>query len=319
MPSSGAPPELDEIDSISMGWVRSLAGVVILTMAGLALPPDTLAGEVSAEEQMATGSHFVVSSSVRSPSPDEIVDHLERTWRTFRDLFGVEPAGVRVVLSVASGGAQAAARADQGSIPAGRTMAWSVAEGEDLSGQGFSDLSHEIAHIYFLDLMGNPEGMHQTHAWLHEAVASYHESPSFIANREKWIRERLGERIPLAQLFEMKNPVKESPLVELTVDLHGKLARGEISVVKMNEQISAWASGHAQELVQAGIRNMTYYAQSLSVFQFLLAREGNPFVRSMARRLREGARMEELVQGLSHYPRGIASLEEEWVSWVAAQ
>lgn len=289
----------------------------MFAMAGLALPPDVFAGE--AEEQMATGSHFVVDSGVESPSPDEIVDHLERTWRTFRDLFGVEPSGVRVVLSVASGGAQAAARADQGSITTGRTMAWSVAEGEDLGGQGFSDLSHEIAHIYFLDLMGNPQGVHQTHAWLHEAVACTHESPSFVANRERWIRERLSERLPLAELFEMKNPVKESPLVELTVELHGKLARGEISVTAMNEQISAWASSHAQELMQAGIRNMTYYAQSLSVFQFLLVREGKPFARSMARRLREGARMQELVQGLAHYPSGIASLEEEWVRWVAAQ
>ena len=103
MPPSGTLRESDELESISMGWVRSLAGVVMLTMAGLALPPDAFAGEASAEGQMATGSHFVVVSSVESPSPDEILDHLERTWRTFLDLFGVEPSGVRVVLSMASG------------------------------------------------------------------------------------------------------------------------------------------------------------------------------------------------------------------------
>jgi hypothetical protein len=268
---------------------------------------------------MATGSHFVVSSTAKSPTPAEIAAHLERTWQTFSDLFGVEPAPVRVVVSVTSGGAQATARADQGSAPSGRTMAWSVAEGEDLESQGFSDLSHEIAHIYFLDLMGNPQGHHQPHAWLHEAVACYHESPSFVAAREKWIRERLAERIPLAQLFEMKNPVKENPLVELTVDLHGKLARGEISVVEMNSQISAWASSHARELMEAGIRNMTYYAESLSVLQFLLAREGKPFVRAMSQRLREGARMEEILGDLPQHPGGVASVEGEWVRWVEAQ
>jgi len=265
---------------------------------------------------MAAAPHFVISSTARSPSPAEITGHLERTWQTFSDLFGVEPAGVRVVLSVTSGGAPGTARADQGSAPTGRTMAWSVTEGEDLKSQGFSDLSHEIAHIYFLDLMGTPQGHHQPDAWLHEAVACYHESAGFVADREKWMRERLGERIPLAQLFEMKNPVKENPLVELTVELHGRLARGEITVNEMNEQISAWASSHAQELMQAGIRNMTYYAQSLSVFQFLLAREGKPFVRTMAKRLREGARMDEILRDLSHYPRGIASLEEDWTRWV---
>jgi hypothetical protein len=287
-------------------------------LALLAFPATATASDAPPEELMATGSHFVISSTAKSPSPAEITEHLERTWQTFSSLFGVEPGGVRVVLSVTSGGAQATARADQGSTPSGHTIAWSIAEGEDLKSQGFSDLSHEIAHIYFLDLMGNPQGHHQPDAWLHEAVACYHESAGFVADREKWMRERLGERIPLAQLFEMNNPVKENPLVELTVELHGKLARGEISVSEMNAQISAWAGSHAQELMQAGIRNMTYYAQSLSVFQFLLAREGRPFVRTMANRLREGARMEEILRDLPQYPRGITSLEEEWVRWVGA-
>jgi len=307
------------IDWAPMGQVRRRVGRTTFALALVAFTPTATASDASAEEQMANGSHFVVNSTAKSPSPAEIAEHLERTWQTFSDLFGVEPAGVRVVLSVTSGGAQGTARADQGSAPTGRTMAWIVAEGEDLNSQGFSDLSHEIAHIYFLDLMGSPQGHHQPHAWLHEAVACYHESPSFVANREKWIRERLSQRIPLAELFEMKNPVKENPLVELTVELHGKLARGETSVAEMNEQISGWASSHAQELMQAGIRNMTYYAESLSVFQFLLAREGKPFVRAMAKRLREGARMEEILHDLPHHPRGIASLQEEWVRWVEAQ
>lgn len=264
--------------------------------------------------------HFAVSSSARSPSPAEIAAHLEKTWQTFRDLFQVEPRPVRVVLSVVAAGAPGAARADQGGqggAPASHTIAWTVTEGEALQGQGFSDLSHEIAHLYFLDLMGNPQGLHQTHAWLHEAVACYHESPDFVANREKWIRERLGERIALAGLFEMRNPVKESPLVELTVQLHEKLARGEISVADMNHQISSWASSHTQDLMQAGIRNMTYYAESLSVFQFLVERAGRPFVRSMAERLRDGAGMGEVLEDdLRRYPQGISSLEEEWVRWV---
>jgi hypothetical protein len=297
-----------------MERVRGDVACARFVLALLALPGGP--SHASAEEPLASASHFVVSSTARSPSPEEIATHLERTWQVFADLFAVEPATVRVVVSVASGGAQATARADQGGPSAGRTIAWSITEGEDLAGQGFSDLSHEIAHIYFLEVMGNPQGHHQPDAWLHEAVACYHESPGFVANREKWMREHLAERIPLADLFEMKNPVKENPLVELTVDLHGKLARGEITVTEMNERISSWASGHAQELAQAGIRNMTYYAESLSVFQFLLAREGKPFVRAMAKRLREGTRMEEIVRGLRHDPHGIASLEEEWVQWV---
>ncbi len=301
-----------------MERLRGRLGIATVALARFLLAPAAVASEPSLEEQVARGSHFVVSSGVRSPSPVEIGEHLERTWRTFRDLFGLEPPPVRVVLSAASGESPSLTRADQGGTPTGRTLAWTVAEGEDLGSQGFSDLSHEVAHLYFLELMGTPQGLHQPHAWLHEAVACYHESPAFVTNRRKWIHERLAERIPLEQLFAMRNPVKENPLVELTVELHQKLARGEISVVEMNQQISAWAGSHAQALMQAGIRNMTWYAESLSVLEFLLAREGKPFVRSMAGKLRDGAGMEEIVRDLPHDPHGIASLEEDWVQWVEA-
>ena len=260
--------------------------------------------------------HFEVSSSARSPSPGEIGAHLEATWQRFRELFDVEPDRVRVVLTTRAG-SDAPTRADQGGSPA-RVMAWTVAEGEELGGQGFSDLAHEIAHLYFLDLMGNPQGLHQDHAWLHEAVACWHESPRFLAGREAWIRERLVERTPLAQLFEMRNPVKEQPLVDLTVKLHGRLARGEIDVVELNREISAWASGHSQQLMDAGVRNMTWYAQSLSVFEFLLEREGRACVRQLAAQLREGARMGELLARQPHGFGNLRSFEEQWVHWVGA-
>jgi hypothetical protein len=261
-------------------------------------------------------SHFSVRCGTTSPSQAEIGAHLEATWQRFRELFGVEPDPVRVVLTTLAS-SDAPARADQAGATA-RVMAWTVAEGEDLEGQGFSDLSHEIAHLYFLDLMGNPQGLHQDHAWLHEAVACWHETPRFLAGREAWIRERLHERTPLAQLFGMRNPVKEQPLVDLTVRLHGRLARGEIDVVELNREIAAWASSHSQQLLDAGVRNMTWYAQSLSVFEFILERGGRAFVRHLAAQLREGARMEDV---LAQQPLGsgdLRSFEEQWLDWVGA-
>jgi hypothetical protein len=256
--------------------------------------------------------HFTVSCNTASPSPAEIGAHLETIWQRFRELFFVEPGPVRVVLTTLAGG-HAPARADQGESPS-RVMAWTVTEGEDLQGQGFSDLSHEIAHLYFLDLMGNPQGLHQPHAWLHEAVACWHESPRFLASREKWIHERLRERIPLAQLFEMRNPVKEQPLVDLTVRLHGRLARGEIDVVEMNRQIAAFASSQSDQIHAAGVRNMTWYAQSLSVLEFVLEREGRIFVRQMAEQLRDGARMHDLLDAQCR--GGLRPFEEQWAHWV---
>ncbi len=266
---------------------------------------------------MAPAQHFSVVSSIESPSASELGEHLERTWKRFRALFGVEPEPVKVVLSTAAPGTQSQSRADQTSdAPPGRTIAWAASEGDDLEGQGFSDLSHEIAHIYFLDLMGNPQGLHQDHAWLHEAVACHHEGDRLVLDRRTWIRERIGERIPLDELFTMKNPVKTNPLVELTVELHGQLAQGQITVQDLNQRVSTYASSHVEEIRQAGITNMTYYAQSLSLLEFLIEREGRLFVRTMAKRLKRGDAMEGILRAHDAYPDGAASLEAAWVRWV---
>ncbi len=267
------------------------------------------------ETDMPPAGHFAIVSSVTSPAAPDVAARLERMWRTFRDLFGVEPAPVTVVL--AAGDGSTASQADQTSAPSTRhTIAWTVTEGEDLDGQSLSDLSHEIAHMYFLDVMGNPTGLHQEHAWLHEAVACHHEGERFATGRETWIRDRIAERLPLAELFTMKNPVKLNPLVELTAELHGKLARGEISVAELNARVGAYAAGHAAELSQAGIRNMTYYAQSLSIFRFLLQTKGTAFVRTMARGLREGGTMDAILRREGGYPGGAPALEEAWVRWI---
>jgi hypothetical protein len=264
--------------------------------------------------------HFNIETNVQSPSPSEIELFLEKTWDKFQDLFGVQPPTVKVVFQSGGGSASAGSRVDQGErvVPEGAQpiMAWGVFEGEVLTSQGFNDLSHEIAHIYFLQLMGNPQGLHQPHAWLHEAVACFHEGKTFIENRNHWMREHLGEYIPLRELFTMKNPVKTNPMVELTVRLHEKLAKGEINVIDLNRQISEYATQHSQELAQPGKTNMTFYSESLSVFSFLLEKEGRDFVRSMVQDLRTGKEMGDVIQRADHFKGGVETLEKEWVRWV---
>ncbi len=263
-------------------------------------------------------SHFTIISSARQPTPDEIAGYLEQTWQTFHDLFGVDPAPVKVVISLTSGSGVPSSQSDQerpGGLPE-HQIAWAMREGEALSSQTFSDLSHEITHIYFIDYMEDKGGLHQAHAWLHEAVACYSERDPFRKNREQWARDHLNDRIPFEQLFTMKNPQKENPLVELTVKLHEKLARGEIKVEELNRQISEFATAHAAELSQAGIRNMTYYSESLSILEFLLKTEGKEFIRTMCQALKKGKTMDEIIRGLKAYPKGIPQLEQAWVAWV---
>ncbi len=260
--------------------------------------------------------HFVVESMAKKPSPDEIAAYLEQTWQTFHDVFGVNPAAVKVTVSLTSGAGAPSVQSDQ-ERPAGapqRQIAWAIKEGESLSSQSFSDLSHEITHIYFIDYMEDTGGMHQAHAWLHEAVSCYSERDPYRKNREQWARDHVKDRIPFDQLFSMKNPQKENPLVELTVKLHEKLARGEITAEVLNRQISEFAATHGAELARAGLRNMTYYSESLSVFEFLLKTEGKEFIRTMCRELKKGTSMAEIIRGLKAYPRDVPQFEQAWVS-----
>ena len=296
-----------------------MKGLIVCLVAALLQPVagDGMCADMTTEHPSGRTDHFRVVSNAKKPSPEEIATDLEATWRTFRDLFGVEPAAVEVVITVTSGGGGSSADAGTES-PAGgpaHRIAWTIAEGEPLDSQRFSDLSHEIAHIYFLEYM-HAGGLHQAHASLHEAVACHHEKEPSRRHRLQWMRDHLQERIPLATLFTMKNPVKQSPLVELTVQLHEKLARGEITVDELNRQISAYASSHAEELSRNGIRNMTYYAESLSLFEFLLETEGKTFIREMCQALRRGTSMDEIVRRRKAYPNGLSQLEDAWVAWV---
>lgn len=262
-------------------------------------------------------THFSIVSSAKEPTPNDIAGYLEQAWQTFRDIFGVNPATVKVVISLTSASGTLS-QSDQ-DRPAGapeHQMAWAMKEGEALSSQSFSDLSHEITHIYLIDYMEDKGGMHQGHAWLHEAVACYSERDPYRKNREQWARDHINDRIPVEQLFTMKNPQKENPLVELTVKLHEKLARGEIKVDELNRQISEFATTHGAELAQAGIRNMTYYSESLSIFEFLLETEGKEFIRAMCQQLKKGKSMAEIIRGLEAYPKGLPQFEQAWMAWV---
>jgi hypothetical protein len=113
-------------------------------------------------------SHFGIVSSAQKPTRDEIALLLEQTWQTFHDVFDVDPVTVNVVISVISGSGAPSSQSRE-ERPAGAPqhhMPWAVKEGEELSSQKFSDLSHEITHIYFIDYMEGKGGMHQDNAWL---------------------------------------------------------------------------------------------------------------------------------------------------------
>src|SRR5262249_8558723 len=201
--------------------MRPSRGVLVFCLA-LPLLSAAADGSTPKGTQNMTKGHFVVAWAARKPPQGEIAAHLEPAWQTFHDIFGVDPATVKVVVSVTAGtGAPpSTADPDRSAEAPGREIAWAIKEGEALWSQTFSDLAHEITHIYFIAYTAAPGGLHQAHAWLHEAGACHAERDPFRRNREQWARDHLSDRIPLAQLFTMTNPQKTNPLVELTVKLH---------------------------------------------------------------------------------------------------
>src|SRR5262249_52146436 len=151
-------------------------GILILILC-LALPLLSAATDDNTPKgtQNMPKGHFVVVSSARKPAPGEIAAYLEPAWQTSPDVFGAAPAAVRVGVSVTAGTGAPPSQADpdrSGQAPT-HEIAWAMKEGEPLSSQTFSDLAHEITHIYFIDYMEDRGSLHQAHAWLHEAVACY--------------------------------------------------------------------------------------------------------------------------------------------------
>src|SRR5215475_4270136 len=228
--------------------MRPSRGVLVFCLA-LPLLSAAADGSTPKGTQNMTKGHFVVVSSARKPAPGEIAAYLEPAWQTFHDVFGVDPAVVKVNVSVTAGAGAPPSQADpdrSGGAPA-HEIAWAIKEDEALSSQRFSDLSHEITHIYFIDYMEDKGRMHQDHAWLHEAVSCYSEQDSSRKIRKQWARDHINDRTPFEQFFTMKNPLKEGPLVELTVKLTEKLNRREITATEMTQQIASMAAVQSAE------------------------------------------------------------------------
>src|SRR5439155_1164867 len=97
-----------------------MKGLIVCLVAALLQPVagDGMCADMTTEHPSGRTDHFRVVSNAKKPSPEEIATDLDATWRTFRDLFGVEPAAVEVVITVTSGGGGSSAHAGTES-PAG--------------------------------------------------------------------------------------------------------------------------------------------------------------------------------------------------------
>lgn len=180
-------------------------------------------------------------------------------------------------------------------------------------------LSHEACHKYVAALAPRaparnaPRGAYGHAAlpdWADEMAATLCESPTERALRRDYLRANLDHRIPLDQLATMEHPV--SVAMQTHTGRPARPAEGVPFKVVRGEEL--------RELLRdtdAGL----FYAQSLSLGEFLYARGGADGVRTLVERL---ARGDSLAQALGSarrrapaLPATPAALEAAWLDWLA--
>jgi hypothetical protein len=184
-------------------------------------------------------------------------------------------------------------------------------------------LSHEACHKYVAALAGHarapardaPSGTYGHAAlpdWADEMAATLCEAPAERALRRNYLRANLENRIPLDRLATMEHPV--SVAMRTHAGPPARPADGVPFQVVRGEAL--------RELLRdtdAGL----FYAQSLSVGEFLYARGGAAGLRTLFQRLTEGDSLARALAAARRrapaLPATPAALEAAWLEWLATQ
>jgi hypothetical protein len=142
--------------------------------------------------------------------------------------------------------------------------------------------------------------------WLDEAGATLTESKATQAERRKYILDNFGSVIPLATLFRAEHPALPG--------LRSMAEAQRQSAATGRQQV-----GPVSVRVQRGMDSMDpgmFYAQSLSVAEFLAEREGPAFLGRVVDAALRGQSMDEVLQTASRLPKSVAELHRDWSAWV---
>jgi hypothetical protein len=147
--------------------------------------------------------------------------------------------------------------------------------------------------------------------WADEMAATLCESPASRDRRRAYLRANLRERIPLAQLARMEHPV--------SVAVRTRAAGSPLPDTLGGSPVIILRGEEAREL----LRNMNaplFYAQALSVGEFILQRGGPRTLRSVTEDLARGRTLDEALRRASAsapgLPPSVQELEREWVGWL---
>jgi len=181
-------------------------------------------------------------------------------------------------------------------------------------------LSHEAGHVFFVAYVNAKLGptspargeraAHYGHElipdWFDEAVATLCEFPALQQSRRETMRKMLEKRIPLGELFVMEHPVASS--------LRDLVRQSREQQAPAGTKVQVVTGG--ENLLSDPERAIVFYAESLTLAQFLAEKEGAGFIQQIAAALMKGKPMAEALRGAKFVPSDLGELEKTWVEWV---
>lgn len=183
-------------------------------------------------------------------------------------------------------------------------------------------LAHEVCHQFVAGEADRaprprsaPSGSYGHDAlpdWWDEMAATLCESPAAAARRRAYLRASLGERIPLAVLSRMRHPVSVAMSVRRSGSAPASTEGLPVQVLR----------GEAARELLRDMNAPMFYAQSLSLGEFISERGGPAALSALTRSLASGRSLDESLHQTSRsapsLPRSVEQLEAEWLRWFMA-
>lgn len=259
-----------------------------------------------------------------APNPAALTDSYNAIAAGAQVRFDIERNGIAQALTFAKpAGAQQASLQD--APPGGRPPAMGGIEPRILS----HEAGHYLLSLWAQERVGGPANAREMERarlgvrdsttmdvrygnpllpdWADEAGATISEAPSTQAGRRKYIVDNFGAVIPLAKLFAAEHPALPG-LRQMTEARRKAGTLGQTQTGPMTMQV--------RQTLDAPDPAM-FYAQSLSVAEFLTEREGPSFFATLVEGLMRGQSTEDVLKTAKNLPKTVDELSTQWSTWAA--
>ncbi len=226
-------------------------------------------------------------------------------------------------------------------LPAKSTGPSASTAGQGTSNAPRDPLSHEAGHRFLIAYAENaiaqaraaglrapdssavgastkPAGLHPDHPdlpdWLEEAVAALCERPSLQRSRLDFIRARLDQRIPFAELLAMRRPSTGEP--DGAKSGQGKTGGAGSTRTAAPQTGVGKSAGGAGSPPAAAERAAIFCAEALSLARFIASREEARYIGTITEGVIRGRTVGDVLNTSQHLYSKPEALEKQWLEWM---